>query len=131
VDSEALWALVAIAVERSTPSKLPAEVMPGVELLKACSAGNVRMYIFRAEGVHYYFVVKVGQDWRAAGGEYDDKHVIIHGEAVRVIADAINSVYREMGLDRRVEVKYDRRYNAPYIKPTNNVDLRLLGLERP
>jgi len=34
INREVLWALVAVAVERGTPGKLPAEVMPGVELLK-------------------------------------------------------------------------------------------------
>jgi len=34
VDGEAMWALVATAVERNAPNKLPAEVMPSVELLK-------------------------------------------------------------------------------------------------
>jgi len=33
--------------------KMPAEVMPGVELLKVHSTSGVKMYILRAEGVHY------------------------------------------------------------------------------
>jgi len=70
-DSETVWALVAIAVERSTPSKLPAEVMPGVELLNAYSTGGMKLYAFRVfeKGTHYYFVVKAGEEWKAAGGK--------------------------------------------------------------
>jgi len=56
--------------------------------------------------------------------------VIIVSEAVPIIADAINALYNEMGVDRRVKVKYDKRYNAPYIILTNE-DLRLLGLTQP
>jgi len=125
VDSEALWGLVATAVERGTPSVLPAVVMPGVELLKVYSTGGMRMYIFRAEGAHYYFAVKAGQEWRAAGGKHSDKHVQIYGEVVPIIAEAINAIYREMGVDRRIEVK-QMRDGTPYIKLTS-VDLRLLG----
>jgi len=130
VDSEAMWALVAIAVERSVPNKLPAEVMPGVELLKVHSAGGVRMYAFRVseEGTHYYFTVKTGEVWRAAGGKKSGRQVIIHGEAVRAVADAINALYSERGVERRVEVK-QLKNGVPYIKLTN-VDLRLLGLVR-
>ena len=124
-----MWALVAVAVERNTPNKLSAEVMPDVELLKIYSASGMRMYTFRAEGVHDYFAVKTREGWRAAGGKYDSKYVVIHGEAARAIANAINALYREMGVERRVEVKYDKRYNAPYIKLTN-IDLELLGLRQ-
>jgi len=130
INSEAMWALVAAAVERSTPSGLPAEVMPGVELLKVHSAGGMRMYIFRAEGAHYYFAVKAGQEWRAAGGKKSGRQIQIAGEAARAVADAIDAIYREMGVDRRVEVRYDKRKDAPYIYLTN-VDLELLGVKRP
>ena len=60
VDGEAMWALIAVAVERDAFDKLPAEVAPGVELLKVYSAGSSKLYIFRVseEGVHYYFAVK-------------------------------------------------------------------------
>jgi len=125
VDSEALWGLVATAVERSTPSVLPAVVMPGVELLNVHSASGVKMYIFRAEGAHYYFVVKTREGWRAAGGKYVGRQVTIHGQAVHIIAEAINAVYHGMGIERRVEVKYDKD-GTPYILLTNE-DLRLLG----
>jgi len=127
VDGETMWALVAVAVERGTPGKLPAEVMPGVELLKVHSAGGVRMYAFRVseEGVHFYFAVKAGQEWRAAGGKHVGKHVQIAGYAAHTVAEAIDAVYREMGVERRVEVKLHK--GAPYIYLTNE-DLRLLGL---
>jgi len=84
---------VAVAVERGAPSGLPAEVMPGVELLKAYSAGGMHIYIFRTseEGGHYYFAVKAGESWRAAGGKYDSRQVRILGEAARAVADAINA----------------------------------------
>jgi len=81
VDSEALWALVAAAVERSAPSGLLAEVMPGVELLKVYNIGEMRMYAFRVEGVYYYFAVKTGEGWRAAGGKHAKWQVTIYGEA--------------------------------------------------
>jgi len=124
VDSEALWALVATAVERSTPSGLSTEVMPSIELLKIYNAGGVKLYIFRAEGLHYYFAVKTEQGWRAAGGKYSERQVQINGQAAPIIADAINAVYREMGVERKVEVKRMKN-GEPYIKLTN-VDLELL-----
>jgi len=131
VDGEATWALVATAIEKAIEhgavNKWPTEVMPGVELLKVYSVGGMKIYIFRAEGLHYYFAVRAGQEWRAAGGKYSNRQVIITGEAVPTIAEAANAIYREKGVDRRVEVKYDKRYNAPYIKLTN-IDLELLGL---
>jgi len=126
VDREAMWALVATAVERGAPSRLPAEVMPGVELLNVHSAGGVKMYIFRAEGVHYYFLVKTREGWRAAGGKRAKWQVQIVGEAARAIADAINTLYRERGVDRRVEVRL-LKDGTPYIILTN-VDLELLGI---
>jgi len=128
VDAEVMWALVTAAVERSTPSGLPAEVMPGVELLKVYSASGMKMYIFRAEGAHYYFVVKTREGWRAAGGKYVGRQVTIHGQAARIIAEAINAVYHGMDIERRVEVKYDKD-GTPYILLTNE-DLRLLGPAR-
>jgi len=129
VDSEAMWALVATAVERNAPSVLPAMVMPGVELLKVYSASGVKMYIFRAEGVHYYFATKTEKGWRAAGGKHVKWHVTIVGEAAVIIAEAINAIYREMGVERRVEVRRQKHSNAPYIQLTNE-DLRLLGIKQ-
>jgi len=129
VDAEALWALVATAVERSAPSALPAEVMPGVELLKVYSVGDMKMYIFRAEGAHYYFAVKTEEGWRAAGGKYSGRQVEIYGETAPTIAEAINAIYREIGVERRIEVK-QMKDGTPYIKLTN-VDLELLSLKRP
>jgi len=130
VDGEAMWVLVAVAVERNAPSVLPAEVMPGVELLKIYNAGGVHMYIFRVseEGVHYYFVVKTGEGWRAAGGKYRGDVVRLMGKAARSIAEVINAVYSEISVNRRVEVK-QMEDGTPYIALTN-VDLRLLGLRQ-
>jgi len=129
IDSEAMWGLVAAAVERGTPDKLPTEVMPGVELLKVYNISGMRIYAFRAskEGIHYYFAVKAGRGWRAAGGKLSGVAVIITGEAASTVAEAINAIYSEMGIDRRVEVKYDRK-GTPYIRLTN-VDLRQLGIK--
>jgi len=129
VDAEALWALVAAAVERRAPSGLPAEVMPDVELLKVYSAGGMEMYAFRAGGLHYYFAVKTEQGWRAAGGKQSGRQVQINGEAAHAVADAINAVYREMGVDKKIEVRYSKD-GVSRIKLTN-VDLELLGLTRP
>jgi len=129
VNSEALWSLMAATVERDTPNGLPAEVMPGTKLLNMHSADGMKLYIFRAEGAHYYFAVKTGQGWRAAGGKYDGKQVTIRGKAAEPVAKAINTIYRERGVNRKMEVKYDKCYNAPYIKLTNE-DLGLLGLRR-
>jgi len=128
VDSEALWALVAAAVERGAPSGLPAEVMPSVELLKVYSAGGMRIHAFRIseEGVHYYFVVKTREGWRAAGGKYFVRRMHLVGKATRVVAEAINAIYREMGVERRVEARQTKN-GAPYIWLTNR-DLSLLGL---
>jgi len=126
VDSEALWALVATAVEKGALSALPAEVMPGVELLKVYNIGGVRMYVFRVseEGTHYYFAVKTEQGWRAAGGKYSSRRVFIVGEAARAVAEAINAIYREMGVERRIEVK-QMKDGTPYIYLTN-IDLGML-----
>jgi len=120
--------LVAVAVERSTPSVLPAEVVHGVELLKVYNVDGMRMYAFRVseEGVHYYFAVKTEKEWRVAGGKYNGRQVQIYGKAARAVADAINALYREKGVDRRVEVK-QMRDGTPYIKLTN-VDLKLLNI---
>ena len=129
VDGETMWALVATAVERGVLSGVPAEVMPGVELLNVHSAGGMKMYIFRVseEGVHYYFAVRTKEGWSAAGGKYDGVQVRIKGKVAEVVAKAINALYREMGIDREVEVKRGKRRDVPYIQLTN-VDLRLLGL---
>jgi len=127
VDGEIMWALVAAAVERGVLSGVLAEVMPGVELLKVHSVGGMKMYIFRAEGVHYYFAVRTKEGWRAAGAKYDGVQVRIKGQVAEVVAKAINALYREMGIDRGVEVKRGKRRDVPYIQLTN-VDLRLLGL---
>jgi len=131
VDGETMWALVAAAVERSALSVLPAVVMPGVELLKVYNVGEMRIYAFRTseEGVHYYFAVKTGEGWRVAGGKYSKGVMRIYGDAARAIADVINALYREMGVERRIVAKYNRD-GMPYILLTN-VDLELLGLTRP
>ena len=130
MDSETLWALVAVAVERGAPSGLPTEVMHGVELLKMYSASGMRMYAFRVseEGVYYYFAVKTEEGWRAAGGKYSGKQVMIYGEGAHAIAEVINAAYSEIGVSRRVEVK-QMEDGTPYIALTN-VDLRLLGLRQ-
>jgi len=128
INSETLWSLIAAAIERSAPSGLPAKVMPGIELLKVYDVSGMKMYIFRAENAHYYFVVKMGDGWRAAGGKYDGRQVQIYGEATEAVAEAINALYREIGVERRVEVKYDKRNNKPYLKLTNE-DLRQLNLK--
>jgi len=90
----------------------------------------MKLYVFRTseEGVHFYFAVKTGEGWRAAGGKQSGRQVQINGEAAQAVADAINALYREMGVERRVEVKYDRK-GTPYIYLTN-VDLRLLDIKR-
>jgi len=31
------------------------------------------MYIFRAEGAHYYFAVKTEKGWMAVGGKYNSE----------------------------------------------------------
>jgi len=65
-----MWALVATAVKKLIKKGgLPAEIMRGIELLNIHSAGDMKMYIFRADGVYYYFAVKTEERWRAAGGE--------------------------------------------------------------
>jgi len=129
VDSGAMWALVATAVESHASSGLSAEVMPNIELLKVYSAGDMKLYAFRVseEGIHYYSAVRTKEGWRAAGGKYDGKRVFIAGEAACTIADAVNALYREMGVERRVEVKYNKRHDAPYVLFTSE-DLRLLGM---
>jgi len=133
VDGEAMWSLVAAAVEKAVEKGeldgLSAEVMPGVEQLKVYNIGEVCMYAFRVDGTYYYFAVKTGQEWRAAGGKLSGRHVIIAGEAVHAIANAIDAIYREKGVDRRVEVRRHKD-DTPYIILTNE-DLRLLGLRRP
>jgi len=103
-------------------------VVPGVELLKVYSAGGVKMYIFRAEGVHYYFAVKAEEGWKVAGGKMSGGVVDIYGETVRTVAEAINALYSEMGVERRVQVR--QKKTGVFYTRLNNVDLELLGLRR-
>jgi len=49
-------------------------------------------------------------------------------EAVHTVAEAINAVYNEMSIERRVKVK-QKKDSTPHIDLTNE-DLRLLGLAR-
>jgi len=116
VDGETLWALVAIAVERNTPSGLPAVVMPGVELLKVYSVGDMKLYAFRVseEGIHYYFAVKAREEWKAAGGKHVGLHIQIAGETVPTIAEAINTIYREMGEERWVVTRQMKTARPTY-----------------
>jgi len=130
VDGEAMWALIAAAVEKAVEKGvlggLSAEVAPSIELTNVYSAGGMCMYVFRAEGAHYYFAVKTGEGWRAAGGKYVGRQVQIAGEAAHIVADAINAVYSEKSVERRIEVR-QKKTGVPYIQITN-VDLELLGL---
>jgi len=132
VDREAMWALAAATVEKAVEKGelggLPAEVMPGIELLKVYNAGRVRMYAFRVseEGVHYYFAMKTEKEWKATGRKHAGRHVQIAGKAAPTIAETINAIYREMGVERRVEVRYDKK-STPYVRLVN-VDLELLNL---
>jgi len=50
---------------------------------------------------------------------------MIIGKAAEVVARAINAIYSERGVERKVKVRYNK--GKPYIKLTN-VDLELLGL---
>jgi len=129
VNGEALWALMTVAVEkvveRGALRGLPVEVVPGVELLRVYNASGIKMYAFRAEGAHYYLAVKTGRGWRADGGKYNGKQVLIHGEAARAVAEAINAIYSGIGVERRVEVKLYK--GTSYIYLTNE-DLKLLGI---
>jgi len=114
------------AVERGALRGLPMEVMPGVELLNVYNVGGMKMYIFCAEGVYYHFAVKTGEGWRAAGGKYVKRQAQIAGKAAEIVANAINAIYSNMGVDRRVKVSYDKK-GTPYIRLTS-VDMGLLGL---
>jgi len=60
--------------------------------------------------------------------KYSGRRVQIAGETAPIIAEAINAIYCEMGIERRIEVRYDKRNDAPYIQLTN-IDLELLGLK--
>jgi len=53
-------------------------------------------------------------------------HVQIAGELARTVAEAINAIYREMGVKRKVKMRYNRA-GVPYINLANE-DMRLLGL---
>jgi len=72
--------------------------------------------------------VKTGQGLRAAGRKHVGRHVQITGEAAPTIAETINAIYREMGIERRVEVRYDKK-GTPYVRLAN-VDLELLNLRQ-
>jgi len=80
-----------------------------VKLLKVYNISGLKMYIFRAEGTYYYFAVKTEQGWKAAGGKFSGGEVTIYGKAVYTVAEAINAVYREMGVERRVEVRKTKK----------------------
>jgi len=137
VDGEAMWSLVATAVENAAEKGAlrvqegwwQTEVIPGVELLKVYSVGGAHMYAFRVGGLHYYFAVKTGQGWKASGGKYDGNQVRLLGDAIVAIAGAINAIYCEMGVDKEIEARRDKD-GIPYIR-LSNVDLELLGLCRP
>ena len=105
----------------------PIEVMPGVEL---ANAYNNIIYIFRVveKGVRYYFAVRTKEGWRAAGGKQSGRQVAIASDAAVAVAEAINAIYRERGIERRVEVKRYKHKEAPYIYLTN-VDLGLLDIK--
>jgi len=62
-----------------------------------------------------YFAVRTKEGWRAAGEKYGDGWVMIVGNAAEVVAKAINAIYSERSVERKV------RYNKgkPYIKLTN------------
>ena len=53
--------------------------------------------------------------------------MIIHGETAHTVAEAINAIYREMGLEKRVEVMYDKK-GVTYLRLTNE-DLKLLNID--
>jgi len=58
------------------------------------------------------------KEWRRAmGGKYDGKQVWVTGEAVRAVAEAINAPYREIGVERKVEVKYDKTAHPTSLSP--------------
>jgi len=137
VDGETMWALVTAAVEKAIERGAlsvqeagrvrPIEVMPGVEL---ANVYNNTMYIFRVvkKGVHYYFVVKTKGGWRAAGGKQSGRQVAIASDAAVAVAEVINAIYRERGIERRVEVKRYKHKEAPYIYLTS-VNLELLDIK--
>jgi len=140
MDREAMWALIAATVERSTPSglsvevapgvelfKLPAEVLPGVKLLNMYNANDMKLYVFHAEDVHYYFAVKTKEGWKIAGGKKTVGQIIIYGQAAETVAKAVSAIYSHMGVKGRVEVKYRKKDGEPYILLTSE-DLKLLGI---
>jgi len=139
VDSKAMWAIVAAAVKRAIEkaalsvrevngyAKL-VEFMPGVELASIYNAGGSNMYIFRVfeDDAYYYLAVKTGEGWKTAGGKYRNRKMMIYGETASTIAETINAIYRERGIDRRVEARRGKDGTC-YIYLTN-IDLELLGL---
>jgi len=112
VDSGAMWALVATAVKKAVERGAPDKF-------------KMRVSRVSEEGAHYYFAVKMEKEWRAAGGKLSSRQVKIAGEAVCAVADAINAIYSNMGMKRRVEVRYDKKGTLS-IRLTS-VDIKPLG----
>jgi len=71
--------------------------------------------------------VKSEEGWRVAGGKKSGRQVMIYGKGARTVAEAINAIYRKTGLERREEVKYDKK-GVSYLRLTNE-DLKLLNIK--
>jgi len=105
VDREAMWATVAAAVE---------------------SVGDMRIYAFRAEVIHYYFAVKTGQVWKAAVGKLSRRLVNTRPSCPRSRPRHKRRLMRHMQ-ERGVKVR-QKDGGMPYIRLTDE-DLELFGVK--
>jgi len=120
LNGDALWTLLAIAVDGISP---PAEVVPGVTLANRHSVDGRTLYTFLYEnekGVGIRFVVKNGNEWKTAGGLLQRDFVVVYDKR-GIVADAINAVYRNMGVSWRIVTKDGTFVLVPR-------DLKLLGI---
>jgi len=120
LNGDALWTLLTIAVDGVSP---PAEVVPGVTLANKHNVDGRTLYTFLYEsekGLGIRFVVRGGGEWKTAGGLLQRDFVVVYDKR-GIVADAINAVYRNMGVSWRIVTKDGTFALVPK-------DLKLLGI---
>jgi len=116
-----LWALLAMATKDVDP---PAEVLPNVYLLYRHVDGERALHTFFVDldDGRLCFAVKAGHRWRGSCGKIRSHEVLF--TRATAVADAINSIYRKMGISREVRQNGDRVI-------LSSLDLKLLGIWQP
>jgi len=100
-----LWPLLAMAVDGASP---PVEVAPNIVFLHKISGREVVLYAFYHDlcgGGRLCFAFKSGGRWRGICSRVRLRGAMF--AKAKALADAINSVYREMGVGREVRMYGD------------------------